>query len=55
LIGVMFLDFNIAENKIKDIISNNQFSDVLQDVVDYLTNILMFIIGLVSMLSKEII
>lgn len=32
----MFLDFTIAENKIKDIISNNHFSDVLQDVVDYL-------------------
>ncbi len=32
----MFLDFTIAENKIRDIISNNQFSDVLQDVVDYL-------------------
>ena len=32
----MFLDFNIAENKIKDIISNNQFSDVLQEVVNFL-------------------
>jgi len=32
----MFLDYNLSENKIKDIISNNQFSDVLQDVVDYL-------------------
>jgi len=32
----MFLDFTIAENKIRDIISNNQFSDVLQDVVDFL-------------------
>ena len=30
------MDFNIAENKIKDMIFNNQFSDVLQDVVDYL-------------------
>ena len=30
------MDFTIAENKIKDIIPNNQFSDVLQDVVDYL-------------------
>jgi len=32
----MFLDYNIAENKIRDIISNNQFSDVLQGVVNYL-------------------
>jgi len=32
----MFLDYNNAENKIIDIISNNQFSDVLRDVVDYL-------------------
>ena len=30
------MDFTIAENKIKDIISNKQFPDVLQDVVDYL-------------------
>ncbi len=30
------MDFTIAENKIKDIISNSQFSDVLQNVVDYL-------------------
>jgi len=30
------LDFTIAENKIRDIISNNHSSDVLSDVVDYL-------------------
>ena len=32
----MFLEINIAENKIKDIISNNQHSEVLQDVVNFL-------------------
>jgi GAF domain-containing protein len=32
----MFLDINIAENKIKDIISNNQHSEVVQDVVNFL-------------------
>ncbi len=30
------MDFTIAENKIRDIISNNHSSDVLSDVVDYL-------------------
>jgi putative methionine-R-sulfoxide reductase with GAF domain len=32
----MFLDFKIAEKKIKNIISKNQFSDVLQEVVNFL-------------------
>lgn len=32
----MILDINIAENKIKDIISNNQHSEGLQDVVNFL-------------------
>ncbi len=30
------MDFTIAENKIRDVISNNHSSDVLSDVVDYL-------------------
>ena len=34
----MELDFKIAEKKIKDIISKNQNSDVLQEVVNFLYN-----------------